>query len=290
MLLPSFKTRFHKAPTKPRMLVLKVRSRLEPMGAPVAWVIIEREETFKHAPDGQLMEATISFSYEQIKEYHRDLAGYKNEFHASYTAYTNTVSLTARSNSTGLVALDLSGLKGNRIGTYFFTEIVNWVKQWPEASVNQVHLLRGQSHKENRERRNRFYERYGLEFDYEDHDHCAGISKPMLAADLKPVMTWEQNITEVGVMEYMAELLRTNEMVAADLSARDKAVKWLSEDIRQMQAKPFRWAAMFWLRNHTLKALAVIMLVALATFTLVKAHLGETIVESNKSEIYRPAS
>lgn len=77
------------------MLVLKVRPRLDPMTAPVAWVIIEREETFKYSPDGQLMEATISFSYEQIKEYHRDLAGYKNEFKGSYTAYTNTVSVTA---------------------------------------------------------------------------------------------------------------------------------------------------------------------------------------------------
>lgn len=149
--------------------------------------------------------------------------------------------------------------------------------------MNPVHLLKGQAHKENRERRNRFYERYGIEFDYEDHDHSEGISKPMIARDLMPVMSWEQNIEEVGVMEYMAELLRTNEMIGADLSARNRAVKWLSDDIQQMKAKPFRWATAFWLRHNALKAVIFALLCALATYMAITTNMGKAGIDTSHS-------
>ena len=121
------------------------------------------------------------------------------------------VSLTSPAMGSGAVFLDLPGLEGQRIGTYLFNEIVTWAQQWPDATVQGVRLEAGQSHGENKARRNWFYEQFGLVFDYSDPEHKSGRSQPMLVKNLIPVDAWKQNIRERRMQEYMAERLYSEE-------------------------------------------------------------------------------
>jgi hypothetical protein len=260
MILPAFKTQWDNSRTiKPRMQILEVRDRDAPDAEPLALLLIEREEVIKFDHDGLLESATVTFSYEPIKTHCRDTAMYRNQFKGSFTRRTNTVSLTSGSNSKGLVALDLNGLKGQRVGTYFFNEIVTWVKQWPDAEVNAIELLIGQAGEQNKERRNHFYERFNIQFDYKDADRREGTSVPMKAADLGHVETWKSNIRELDVMKFMSDLSYKADSATAELEYKHKAVKDLINQLRAIESKPLRWAIGQWLGK--LYALALPMLI-----------------------------
>ncbi|MDR2164228.1 MAG: hypothetical protein LBO79_01045 [Zoogloeaceae bacterium] len=243
MVLPSFDNSWRKGQSvKPRILVLEVRCKDRPEDKALGWVLVEREETYRHDPrDGTIYEASIRLSYQRIttKFSHRD--GGKGWFDGSYSRNFNAVSLTSTSMSKGAVFLDLPGLDGQRIGTYLMNEIVQWVQQWPEANVNGIELLAGQSHGDNKARRNWFYEQFGLVFDYTDPEHREGQSRPMLAGALVKVETWKQNITEHRMLDYLAAVLYAEERATSELQARDRACAQLIAEQRRAEARPVRW-------------------------------------------------
>ena len=157
-------------------------------------------------------------------------------------AFNGMVSLTANSLTTGgYVVLENANFQGNRVGTFLMNEIVQWVQQWPDATVRTVSLLSGQAHGDNKERRNRFYEQLGLEFDYDDSEHKQG-SRPMLAKQLKRVETWKENITVHSMPDYLANILHEKERDSLELMQRNRAVKDLFNEQRAAEAKPIRWA------------------------------------------------
>jgi hypothetical protein len=252
LVLPSFESHFHEnRQVKPRILVLEIRDRDDPEGVPIATLILERQECYRRDErDGSVYEASIRLSYERIvPKYSYHLSG-KASFSGSFVRgygeerYGDgpSVSLTSESRSKGAVFLNLPGLKGQRIGTYLMNEIVTWAQQWPEARVRSVELLANQADDENKERRNWFYEQFGLVFDYKDPEHREGWSKPMLVAALSPVERWKQNIRERDVREYLSEVLYDRERLGAELADRKRVVKSLTDQIKQARAHPLRWA------------------------------------------------
>ena len=249
MALPSLDSGWQgKQRVKPRIYMLEVRDRDKPEGAPIAWLLVERQETCRRDErDGSIWEASIRISYERVAPKNsRESAG-KGYFSGGYfRGYLSNsdpcVSLTSESMGKGTVFLDLPGLHGQRIGTYFMNEIVAWVQQWPGATVRRVELLEGQAHDDNKARRNRFYEQFGLEFDYRDPEHREGLSRPMLAGALMPVQTWQQNLRERDVREYLADVLRENERVNFELKQRERAIASLRGELRRAEARPVRWA------------------------------------------------
>ena len=244
IILPSFEDEWpdgHR--TKPRIQVLEIRHRDRPNDDPVAWLLIERREIYRcDERDNSIYEASISISYRRITARHSNFDGGKGNFDGSYSKSSNSVSLTSKSTSKGAVFLDLPGLEGQRIGTYFMNEIVRWVRRWPEATVNSIDLSSGNGHGENKERRNRFYEQFGLVFDYADPEHRAGHSRLMFASELINVDTWKQNITERGVFDYLAGILYEKERASSELESRNRACDCLIAERRQAEAKPIRWA------------------------------------------------
>lgn len=102
--------------------------------------------------------------------------------------------------------LDLAYLRGFHLGTYLQDEVVRWAKQWPNAAIRRISLSPVDSQDENRERRNRFYEQFGIQFDYAD-GRKSGTSKPMQASELRPVdsSVWQQDITERGLVDFMRD-------------------------------------------------------------------------------------
>jgi len=226
---------------KPRIQVLEIRDREHPEGEPIAWLLVERQETYRReTPNGLAYEASIRLNYELVVEKYSIHKAAKGNFAGRYSLFPEPggeVSL-----SQGGTFLDLPGLTGQRIGTYLMNEIVTWAKRWPEASVNSVELMIGQGGDENKERRNHFWERFGLEFDYSDPEHRTGRSKPMLAKDLNQVEEWGKNITELRVQDYLSEVLYTRQKALWEVARLNSAFNDKRAELRKAEASPIRWA------------------------------------------------
>ncbi|HEC2559460.1 MULTISPECIES: hypothetical protein [Gammaproteobacteria] len=272
MALPSFDNGWREGQSvKPRILVLEIKDKDRPDDKALGWVLVEREETYRRDPrDGTIYEASIRLSYQRItaKFSYRD--GGKGRFDGSYSRNFNSVSLTSTSMSKGAVFLDLPGLDGQRIGTYLMNEIVQWVQQWPETTVNSIELLAGQAHGDNKARRNWFYEQFGLVFDYTDPEHREGRSRPMLAGALVKVETWKQNITEHRMLDYLAAVLYAEERATSELQARDRACAQLIAEQRRAEARPVRWALRRLYIHYASTVLAGLVLTALVGMAWIK--------------------
>ncbi len=274
MALPSFDAGWQgDKRIKPRIYVLEVRAREQPDGSPLAWLLIERQEVLRRDDrDGSIYEASIRISYERVESEHGHRVAWKGYFSGGYSRGfigDPSVSLTSETTSKGAVFLDPQDLQGHRVGTYLMNEIVTWVRQWPEATVRSVELLEGQSHSENKARRNRFYEQFGLAFDYRDPEHREGSSRPMYASALTPVETWKTNIRERDVREFIGKVICDHERMKLELSQRERAVESLRSQIKQAEARPIRWALQrLWWRNAQMVFVSLLLsgLAALAWF------------------------
>lgn len=281
MALPSFDSGWKAGQrTKPRIYVLEIRDRAKPDGDAIAWLLVERQEIYRRDErDDSIFEASIRLSYERIEPKHSRPTSGKGNFCGGYSRgfgdRAPLVSLTSESTSKGAVFLDLPGLQGQRTGTYLMNEIVTWAQQWPDASVCPVELLDGQAHGENKVRRNRFYEQFGLKFDYRDPEHREGVSLPIPAKNLTPVDAWKVNLCERDLRDYLGEVLSENQRLKLELSMRDRAVKDLSGDIKRAEAQPVRWALrrFGWHLRSALGGLAILLLFSIAAWSGLKTYI-----------------
>lgn len=264
MTLPAFDTSWdeRKYP-KPRILMLEVRDKNQPQGKALGWVVVEREETYQHAPNDQTVsKATICLSYARITADSTQMDLRRLEFQGCYSQYSHAVSLTSTCLWEGAVFLDLPGLEGQRIGTYLMNEVVLWAQQWPEATVQSIKLQRSEAYPENKARRNRFYEQFGLVFDYADRDHAEGKSRPIQAGSLTPVETWRANIVEHRMIEYLGRTLRAERNIQFELQNRARAITKLAAELQHAETHPVRWAVhrLYLQHANTIVATALIAL------------------------------
>lgn len=86
----------------------------------------------------------------------------------------------------GRIDIDIESLRGIGIGSLLMLPLVRWAKSRP-CNVPVVPInLQGLDAKTDaeRERRNRFYEKLGFVFDYEDHERTYGVARKMFVSDL----------------------------------------------------------------------------------------------------------
>lgn len=243
-MLPSLDDRFVEGRrTKPRIVVLEVRDTKRVDGRVIARVIVEREEEIERADDGSIWKARISLSYRLLETEVFPGSG-QGEFEGCYSGRDNRVSLTTGSSvwEHGFVTLDLPRLNGQRIGSYLMNEIACWAQRWPEADVNSIQLLAGQAQGNNTARRNRFYERFGFEFDYEDNGHRAGESRPIKVSDLRQVDSWKQNIAERTVVDCLNGALEAASAANRESECLRRTVKELVGERSIFEAHPLWWA------------------------------------------------
>ncbi|WP_444679098.1 GNAT family N-acetyltransferase [Halomonas sp. E19] len=230
---------------KPRIQVLEVGRK---SGDPIH-LLVERTENYEQVDD-QVVEASIELKYQIIEntlDIHHVEGG---EFSGSYRRYLGTASESVRltsssAGSSGFVVVDPSWLEGHRVGTYLMNEVVNWAKQWPVANVRKIELLEGQASQDNLTRRNRFYEQFGIEFDYEDSKHRAGVSKPVKVAGLNTINGWQKNVKEIPLEKFLAQLKHQNQMLGFELRARARDNAQMQKEWEFAVTKPLRWA---WVR------------------------------------------
>ncbi len=239
----------HGITVSPELQVLEVRNRENPDGPAISYFLVERRERTRATDKWATADATIHITYREISTYGYTHSAARGEFTGSYHAHVNTVSLTSGSLTGGGVFIDPPSIQGNRLGTYLMNEIVKWAKRWPEATVNTISLLEGQSHGDNKERRNRFYEQFGVTFEYTSADRKVGTSLPMLAQDLTPVDSWEKNIYEHNLLEFLSDTLYRKKIAEGELVHRTRAVKELYAEQKRIQGRPIRWALMQHIRT-----------------------------------------
>lgn len=235
----------------PRIYVLEVRDQNKPENFPIAWLLVEREESRRMSEPAKVREASIRLSYEVFGPMFSKGVRPFGTFSGGYYVDTEgkpCVSLTSSSGDRGAVHLDPVDLRGHRVGTYFMNEIVRWARQWPDATVRPVELLASDAGADNKARRNRFYEQFGLNFDYHDDENRAGLSRPMAARNLTPVTEWEtptkvwKNLRVRDTRDFIGELLEGREQMLFELSDRARAVKDDCYELRQAELAPIRWA------------------------------------------------
>lgn len=231
---------------KPRMLVLEVRDKADLEGEPIAWLLVERHEY------STLAGTALELSYLRLTPA-GNVSGFHGEFRASYSPHTQTVSLSSSNpySGRGFITLDLKGLAGQRIGTYLMNEVVQWAKQWPHAKINPLHLMEAHAQDESsRTRRNRFYEQFGLRFDFTDPSEQAGRSRPITPAELVTVDTWQQNIRELPFDGFLADLLRKQRDTEFELREAAAGEKRMTREFRQAWDRPLRWALSIVVQRH----------------------------------------
>lgn len=233
--------------SKPPTYVLEVRAKSAPDGEPIAFLLIEREEEQRvDSSNGRVYDAKVRLTYTQLiaieDSWHFAQKGW---FDACYSTIGNEplMSLTsANLYDSGYVIVEMERLQGQRFGTYLMNEIVSWAKRWPEANIVPVKLLEGQAYEKNKARRNRFYEQFGIEFDYADDDKAEGKSKPTTAGQLRNINSWEDNIRELDLHGYMSYLLTEHQRQGRDVIELQGQLESLRHSMDRIRAAPFRWA------------------------------------------------
>lgn len=252
MSIPSFDyIRKSDTVVKPRIHILAVRDKAKLDESIIAYIVVERTEKVKdYKEEGQIYESSICLDYQVLKAgqgYFR--AG--TSFHGGYSKFQNKVSLSSLNVSSGAIFLDLEGLHGQRIGSYLMNEIVSWVKQWPEAEVNPIRLSSAQATVDNKERRNRFYESFGLEFTYTDSDQKEGRSKPIKAGALKQNLKWQENIEVVEFIPFLENIMSKTNQQRMDLERYKGVAGRLCKENQSARDNPIKWGLKWtWYNNR----------------------------------------
>lgn len=175
-----------------------------------------------------------------------------HSFDASYHPTRGFMKLTSCSlGDGGYVMLDDIGVVGDRLGTYLMNRIVGWAQHWPDADVWPIKLDAGHAKGENKERRNHFYEQFGIRFDFDNPStrEC-GRSHPMKVHELVQVDPEKyRNITEVPLDEYIGNMESTVERLRGDVERLEHANAELGRDWSRMISRPFATALDVTLRN-----------------------------------------
>lgn len=139
--------------------------------------------------------------------------------------------------------------RGIHLGTYFMNQVVAWARQWPDVMVKPIWVSPVDGDDENRERRNRFYEQFGLVFNYSDAGRRNGTSVPIPAGLLNLTGAWRGTITECPLEDYLDAALSENERLTFALqNAREFAAGWMA-DFQRAEAHPLIWGARMFLIN-----------------------------------------
>lgn len=112
----------------------------------------------------------------------------------------------------GHVFIPHQDCRGYRIGTWVMNEIVTWASQWPNADIVKILLGDGDATTENKVRRNKFYEGFGIKFNYFEDNKLSGYSLPMKSSDLTNNKSWNKNfsgnIEVVDLVDFIKEITK----------------------------------------------------------------------------------
>lgn len=244
--------------------ILLVRPRLDPAGEPVAKLLIEHRETLIHGSGDVLEKARLSVRYRIIGEIPYGHRKQTHEFPACYVrdcGDSGRICLTGSDPVGGAVDLEPDSLLGNRVGSFLMNRIVEWATKWPDADVNPIKLFAHQGHGENKLRRNRFYEQFGIRFDYADNTHAEGTGRAMQAGSLTPWTKLPDNLTVITLEDFLDNQERTLSVLGLDLKAQLRRSQDLGAELNRAFDHPIWFSSrVIWGKHANLVLWIVIFL------------------------------
>lgn len=259
----------------PQIYVLEVRRLQTGKAEPVVdWVLVEKGEVVERDPNTETIHrARLSVFYWDLSAGadQRDVPS--GEFSASYDAIWNLTSLTSGSLDTGgYVLIEPVRLRGAHLGTYLMNLVVSWAKQWPETDVREIRLFSGDASDNNRLRRNRFYEQFGISFAFDDQSMSAGVSQPMKAGSLVEVTAWKKSITEHNLVTYLRSSINEAKMLSVDHRFSQRELRAASLTLNDAYQRPVTWMLKRLITDNLARTLLVgasLLIVGLCVYRLV---------------------
>lgn len=206
------------------------------------------------SPDGE----SITLRYFELEAGSGGLAAHPFTGRYSRSADgAESVSLTG-----GSVGLGAAYLRGYRLGTYLQDEIVRWARQWPQAIVQPIVLSDTDAYDENKSRRNRYYEQFGITFDYSGPECSSGVSRHLSAGSLTPVSpdVWRKSIKEYDLIDYLRRYSAEKIKLLRDIQKLQANIDFQQQVIRDSQARPFKWAMGHFANRYPYAAPSVLVL------------------------------
>lgn len=227
--LPSLtKDKWSEDKLNPRIIMLEVyKNEISDENSPFLFLILEKKE-IKSSFEIYGLD-TLTITYRVLNIHESQASGW---FGASYDKNRNEFSIISDDYSSGALFLDPKQIRGYKIGTYIMSQIIMWAKHnYPDAKLKTIFLFENQADPENKERRNRFYEQFGIEFNYENEEKKSGTSKgDILINQLNSVESWTKNIKEVTVPDYFINNLKNIDNQKQKILDLTRANEWLRQD------------------------------------------------------------
>lgn len=243
-------------------VVLEFRPRGKPDGDIIETILITFHQHSVLTADRDRGSASIELRMVPMSKWHN--AARVHKWGASMRALSGKNPGELKLSDFGIF-IDIPGMRGLGLGTFLMDQIVQWAMQWPDANVRPISLAAGQATPENKARRNHFYERFGLVFDYRN-DGDEGVSRPMKVKALNRVAP-PDNVSITPLSVYTRDLIQQSAEQRNEIAKLERSLTALSDARKEAENAPFRWALWTLYMKHQylllplLVALAVVMMV-----------------------------
>lgn len=222
--------------TKEEYVLIKHPKTLDEIG----YARIKIVENYQFNEDSSIAQSKIELRLKILKMNKQPFYEQQGEdfFSGSYNQTRRSVQITS-----GFVILEKipKKLRGCRIGTLLMDKVISWAKQWPEANVNTIELLAHDGGEDNKARRNKFYENFGITFEYTSNDKKAGLSKDMKAQELVNHNSWEQNIEMIPSDKLVSFLFKKENDLMRKIEGLQHTTEYFKGRIRQAEDTPIRF-------------------------------------------------
>jgi hypothetical protein len=122
--------------------------------------------------------------------------------------------------------------------------IVEWLQEnCPKAEVIPVKLEIGQATDDKKDRRNKFWENFGLIFEWQNSvTRKVGVSKRMKVDQLiRCKKNWERNIEEIQLLDYLDDLNQKMWNLSNDLNMMKPKYIEMENELRFARRYPLRF-------------------------------------------------
>jgi GNAT superfamily N-acetyltransferase len=202
--------------------VLQIRKPDATAQAPIAaTLLIQRYEEHQYDSEGGLASASIVLKYQRLGGASEFIS--RGSFQGRMGGYPFEVSVTG-----GSVMIGDESLRGIRLGSYLFNEVIVWAKQWPDLPVARIRVSSVDADERNLERRNRFYAGAGINFEWSTPEMREGFSLPMFAHELVtrpsgPEGPWS-NVEAIEIAKWGAGCLREIDRLKYELEGARRSI------------------------------------------------------------------
>lgn len=186
--------------------------------------------------DGGTVESKLYLRYAIVSEFREAGPVPYRYFDASYNGFRNSVSLVA-----SVLFLDPEYLRGHGIGVCLMNRIIDWAREWPEATVSPIDIFDPDA--KIVARRKNFYGKFGLEFD--DVDGIP-VMKQILVKDVKKAEPGSMN-TIIDLSDGLMLLCKAKEQLKDGLREKTAAYDKLNENYNLFITKPLRTGISNWI-------------------------------------------